>query len=85
MKLFIMPSPPVPRYPVPLRPRYLPQHHSLKQPQPTFLSQYETNFHIHIKQRAKLHLCIFTLLNRKQKHQYYGPSGSRKSLNSICS
>ena len=31
----------IPRYLVPLRPKYSPQHHILKYPQPTFLPQYE--------------------------------------------
>ena len=37
-----MQSPPFPRYLVPLRSKYSPQHHVLKYPEPPFLPQYNT-------------------------------------------
>ena len=39
MKFLIMQFSRLPRYLVPLRPKYSPQHHILKHPQPTFLPQ----------------------------------------------
>jgi len=41
IKLLIMQFTPLPCYLVPLRPKYSPQHPILKNPQPTFLLQYE--------------------------------------------
>lgn len=67
-----MPPPPVHCYLVTLRPKYLAQHPDLQHPQPMFLPQGETEFHTHIKQEAKLGLClsIFLFSDRKREIKY---------------
>jgi hypothetical protein len=52
---WIMQSPPIPNYIVPLRPKYLPQHPILLHPRPMFLPHYEQHSFTSIrKQQAKL-------------------------------
>jgi hypothetical protein len=60
MKPSIVPSPPVPYYLIPLRPKYLPQHPILRHPQPIFLSQYETIFFTPISKCTITFLYIYT-------------------------
>jgi hypothetical protein len=46
IKLLIMQLPPLPYYLVPPRPKYSPQHPILKYPQPVFLPQIVTLYHL---------------------------------------
>ena len=78
----------IPLLPFPFRPRYHSQHPNLKYPQPMFLPPCETRFHTHIKQHARLYLCVFWSL-------YFwvancladgsGPNGRGHHPSSFCS
>jgi len=59
-KVVIMQSSPAPRHALPLRSKCSPKHLFLKHPQSIFFFLvWETKFHTHTKQQAKLWFCIF--------------------------
>jgi len=62
MKLITMQSPPVPYCFVPLRPKYLPQHPLVKQPQNMFLPQCEYWLHMTmIMCQSLVHIHIYAV------------------------
>ena len=76
-------------YLFPLRPKYLRHHPILEHSQPIFLPlMWETKFHTHTKQQAKLQFCIFWCVwpsVASGKTEVSGTNGSRHSGSLICS
>ena len=92
IKQFIMQFSPLPCYPVPLRPKYFPQHPILKHPQPTvsgiftlwqsrknekFIINHKTKFVVNMLVAVKFRLQIYTFYNSKILSMNYHCGGIR--------
>jgi len=64
IKLLFIYSSPLPRYLVPVRPKYIPQRSILGHPQPMFVSQYDRASFTHVQSNIQnLYFCIFWRLD----------------------
>jgi hypothetical protein len=70
MKLLIMKFSPLPCYPVPLKPKYSPQHPILKHPQPMFLPQWQRPYKTTDK-IIVLCILIFRFLDSNLEHKRF--------------